>query len=103
MNDGKKGRGKHSTALSTTRENEVQQVKRQKRARTLGPAWLRWILFFGGSLCMGLSVAVAVQWVITGSLSIVWEWFVKWPAYLLLTGVLYSAVVFTLGAQLGRL
>ena len=27
----------------------------------------------------------------------------KWPTYLLLTGVLYGAVVFTLGALLGRL
>ena len=78
-------------------------MRRQKRARTLGPAWLRWGMFLGGSLCMGLAVAVAVQWVITGSLSIVWEWFVKWPTYLLLTGLLYSAVVFTLGALLGRL
>ena len=78
-------------------------LKRQKRPRALGPVWLRWVMFLGGSLCMGLAVAVAVQWVVTGSLSIVWEWFVKWPTYLLLTGVLYGAVVFTLGALLGRL
>ena len=78
-------------------------MKRQKRPRAVGPAWLRWGMFLGGSLCMGLAVAVAVQWVITGSLSIVWEWFVKWPTYLLLTGLLYSAVIFTLGALLGRL
>ena len=78
-------------------------LKRQKRPRALGPAWLRWGMFLGGSLCMGLAVAVAVQWVITGSLSLVWEWFVKWPAYLLLTGLLCAAVVFTLGALLGRL
>ena len=78
-------------------------LKRQKRPRALGPVWLRWCMFLGGSLCMGLAVAVAVQWVVTGSLSIVWEWFVKWPTYLLLTGVLYGAVVFTLGALLGRL
>ena len=71
-------------------------MKRQKRPRALGPVWLRWVMFLGGSLCMGLAVAVAVQWVVTGSLSIVWEWFVKWPTYLLLTGVLYGAVVFTL-------
>ena len=76
-------------------------LKRQKRPRALGPVWLRWVMFLGGSLCMGLAVAVAVQWVVTGSLSIVWEWFVKWPTYLLLTGVLYGAVVFTLGALLG--
>ena len=52
-------------------------LKRQKRPRALGPVWLRWVMFLGGSLCMGLAVAVAVQWVVTGSLSIVWEWFVK--------------------------
>ena len=78
-------------------------MRRQKRPRAVGPAWLRWGMFLGGSLCMGLAAAVAVQWVVTGSLSIVWEWFVKWPAYLLLTGLLYGAVVFTLGALLGRL
>lgn len=52
---------------------------------------------------MGLAVAVASQWVITGSLSIVWEWFLKWPTYLPLTGLLYGVVVFLLGALLGRL
>ena len=60
-------------------------------------------MFLGGSLCMGLAVAVAVQWVVTGSLSLVWEWFLKWPTYLLLTGLLYSAVVFFLGTLTGRL
>ena len=58
-------------------------------------------MFLGGSLCMGLAAAVAVQWVVTGSLSIVCAWFVQWPAYLLLPGLLSGAVVFTLGALLG--
>ena len=76
-------------------------MKRRKRA--LGPVWLRWILFFGGSLCMGMAVAVAVQWVVMGSMPAVEEWFLKWPAHLLLSGLLCGAVVFTLGALLGRL
>ena len=60
-------------------------------------------MFLGGSLCMGMAVAVAVQWVVTGSVGDIREWFEKWPTYLLLTGVLCGAVVFTLGALLGRL
>ena len=78
-------------------------MKRRKRSRTLGPLWLRLVMLLGGSLCMGMAVAVAVQWVITGSVGDIREWFEKWPTYLLLTGVLCGAVVFTLGALLGRL
>ena len=65
--------------------------------------WLRWVLFAAASGCMGLGAAVAVQWVVTGSLSIVWEWFMKWPAYLLLTAVGLGTVTAALGALLGRL
>ena len=75
----------------------------ESRSRTLGPLWLRLVMLLGGSLCMGMAVAVAVQWVITGSVGDIREWFEKWPTYLLLTGVLCGAVVFTLGALLGRL
>ena len=78
-------------------------MKRRKRSRTLGPLWLRLVMLLGGSLCMGMAVAVAVQWVVTGSVGDIREWFEKWPTYLLLTGVLCGAVVFTLGALLGRL
>ena len=52
---------------------------------------------------MGMAVAVAVQWVVMGSLPAVEEWFLKWPTHLLLSGLLCGAVVFTLGALLGRL
>lgn len=78
-------------------------MKRRKQSRTLGPLWLRLVMLLGGSLCMGMAVAVAVQWVVTGSVGDIREWFEKWPTYLLLTGVLCGAVVFTLGALLGRL
>ena len=52
---------------------------------------------------MGLGAAVAIQWVATGSLSVIWEWFVKWPSYLLLTGLLLGSAVLVLGALIGRL
>ncbi len=78
-------------------------LNNKKIPRTLGPVWLRWVLFAAASLCMGLGAAVAVQWVATGSLSTVWEWFVKWPSYLLLTAAGLGAVTAALGALLGRL
>ena len=78
-------------------------LKTNKVPRTLGPWWLRCLLCVAAAFCMGLGAAVAVQWVATGSLSVVWEWFVKWPSYLLLTGVLLGSVVLALGALLGRL
>ena len=74
-----------------------------KWPRQVGPAWLRWLLFIAAGLCMGLAVAVAVQWVVTGSLSIVREWFEKQPSYLLLTACLYGAAVWLLGVLTGRL
>ena len=78
-------------------------LKTKESHRPLGPAWLRWGLALGGSLCMGLALGVAMQWVATGSLAEVWEWFTKWPTYLLLTGILYGLAVFALGALLGRI
>ena len=78
-------------------------LKTKEPHRPLGPAWLRWGLALGGSLCMGLALGVAMQWVATGSLAEVWEWFTKWPTYLLLTGILYGLAVFALGALLGRI
>ena len=78
-------------------------MKRENRLRLPGPVWLRWALFAVGSLCMGMAVTVATQWVITGSLSVVWEWFLKWPTYLLLTGIFYGMAVCIIGALLGRL
>ena len=55
------------------------------------------------AFCMGLAAAVAVQWVATGSLSVVWEWFLKWPTYLLLTAAGLGVLVLTLGTLIGRL
>ena len=83
------------------RKKPFKQEK--KKPRTLGPEWLRCVLFVAGAMCMGLAAAVAVQWVVTGSLSIVWEWFVKWPSYLLLTAVGLGIFVLVLGAMVGRL
>lgn len=78
-------------------------ARKPKRSRTLGPVWLRWALCAAAAFCMGLGAATAVQWVATGSLSTVWEWFVKWPTYLLLTAAGLGAVVLALGALVGRL
>lgn len=78
-------------------------VRKPKMPRTLGPWWLRCALCVAAAFCMGLGTGVAVQWVATGSLSTVWEWFVKWPSYLLLTATGLGALVLTLGALVGRL
>lgn len=79
-------------------------MKRQtKKPRTWGPLWLRLVMLAGGSVCMGLAIGVAMQWVATGSLGDVREWFEKWPTYLLLTGLLYGGAVFIAGALTGRL
>lgn len=78
-------------------------ARKPKRSRTLGPVWLRWALCAAAAFCMGLGAATAVQWVATGSLSTVWEWFVKWPTYLLLTAAGLGAAVLALGALVGRL
>ena len=78
-------------------------LKKKTIPRTLGPWWLRWALCAAAAFCMGLGAAAAVQWVATGSLSTVWEWFVKWPGYLLLTAAGLGAVVLALGALIGRL
>ena len=76
---------------------------RKRKKQPLGPAWLRLGMALGGSACMGLAIGTAMQWIAAGSLAEVWEWFVKWPTYLLLTGALYGGAVFVLGTLLGRL
>lgn len=76
---------------------------KKQRGKTLGPGWLRWLLFSAGAMAMGLAAAVAVQWVVTGSLSTVWAWFVKYPGYLPMNALLYGILVYVLGAALGRL
>lgn len=75
----------------------------KKIPEEIGPDWLRWILNLAASVCMGAAVAISVQWVITGSLSIVWEWAEKWKTFLPLTVLLYSAAVYLVGALVGRL
>ena len=80
-----------------------QSLKKRRAPRILGPWWLRCVLFVAAGVCMGLGAAVAIQWVATGSLSVIWEWFVKWPSYLLLTGLLLGSAVLVLGALIGRL
>ena len=76
---------------------------KKQRGKTLGPGWLRWLLFSAGAMAMGLAAAVAVQWVVTGSLSTVWAWFVKYPGYLPMNALFYGILVYVLGAALGRL
>lgn len=79
-------------------------MRKRLRKKELGPAWLRELLFLAGALCMGLAVAVAVQWVVAGSLSLsVLPWFLADPGYLLLTGLLYGVVTALLGAMTGSL
>lgn len=84
-------------------EMSKRALKKRKKLQPLGPWWLRCLLCIAAAFCMGLGAAVAVQWVATGSLSVVWEWFVKWPSYLLLTAVGLGVVVLALGALMGRL
>lgn len=68
------------------------------------PLWLRCVLYAVGTLCMGLATAVAVQWVVTGSIGKeVWPWFLEDPGYLLLTALLYGAVTALLGFLTGHL
>lgn len=68
------------------------------------PLWLRCVLYAAGALCMGLATAVAVQWVVTGSIGKeVWPWFLENPGYLLLTALLYGAVTALLGFVTGHL
>ena len=76
---------------------------KKQRGKSLGPGWLRWLLFSAGALAMGFAAAVAVQWVVTGSLRTVWEWWQKYPGYLPMNALLYGVLVYVLGAALGRL
>lgn len=84
-----------------------------KRGVTLGkrllkkeqpPRWLRCAAFAAGALGMGLAAAVAVQWVVTGSIGReVLPWFLEAPGYLFLTALLYGAVIALVGAVTGSL
>ena len=68
------------------------------------PRWLRCVLFVLGAVAMGFAAAVAVQWVVTGSIGKeVLPWFVENPGYLLLTGLLYGVMIALLGTVTGSL
>ena len=53
-----------------------------KKKPAIGPAWFRWLMFTAASLCMGLAVAAAMQWVNLGTLTLVWEWVRTYPTHL---------------------
>ena len=74
-----------------------------KNKLPIGPQWFRWLMFAAASLCMGLAVAVAMQWTGLGTLTLVWEWVRTYPAHLAMTALLYAVPVFLLGALTGRL
>lgn len=74
-----------------------------KKKPAVGPVWVRWLMFTAASLCMGLAVAVAMQWVNLGTLTLVWEWVRTYPAHLTMTALLYAVPVSILGALAGRL
>ncbi len=74
-----------------------------KKKPPIGPAWLRWVLFTAASLCMGLTVAGAMQWISLGTLPAVLEWMTDYPNHLGMTALLYAVPVFFLGTLTGRL
>lgn len=61
------------------------------------------LLFLAASVIMGTAITVAIQWVVSGSLSTVWAWLLKYPSYFLMTVLLYSLAICTLGAWTRRL
>lgn len=69
----------------------------------MGPPWLRWLLFTAASLCMGLAVTAAMQWIAVGTLPGVLEWVRAYPGHLLMTALLYAVPVYLLGTLTGRL
>jgi len=75
----------------------------KKRLRAASLACLRWLLFAAEAFCVGLAVTVAVQWITGGTLPGVWYWFVKYPANLLMTVLMYALAAAALGALTGKL
>lgn len=78
-------------------------MRRKLRPRTLGPAWLRWLFFAAGSVCMGTATAIAVQLVLDGTLPAVFWWAGENRGAFLMTVFLYTLAVFAGGALTGRL
>lgn len=73
------------------------------RKPPIGPQWLRWLLFTAASLCMGLAITAAMQWISIGTLPGVLKWVREYPAHLLMTALLYAVPVYVLGTITGRL
>ena len=74
-----------------------------RNKRLIGPAWLRWVLFNMGAVCMGAVIAVLVQWVISDTLPAVRWWAEHYPGQMVMTVLIYAAPVYILGALTGRL
>lgn len=70
---------------------------------SIGPSWLRWLLFTAAAFCMGLAVAAAMQWISLGTLPAILEWALAYPGHLLMTALLYAVPVYILGTLTGRL
>lgn len=75
----------------------------RKRIYAIFLICLHWLLFAAASLCMGLAITVAIQWITGGTLPGIWNWASKYPANLLMTTLLYALAVAILGALIGRL
>lgn len=74
-----------------------------KKKLPIGPPWLRWLLFTAASLCMGLAVTAAMQWIALGTLPAVLEWAAASSSSVLMTALLYAVPVYILGTLTGRL
>ena len=80
----------------------MKRLKKREPWEIQSP-WLRLLLFIGGTLCMGLAVAIAVLWINFDSISAIQVWATKSPNYLLLTAFIYAAMIALLGSLLDRL
>ena len=78
-------------------------MKKRKRPREVGPEWFRWLMFLGGSLCMGLGTAIGVLWINFESLTTLAEWADKYVTYIPLTALLYAVPIYLLGVLFNRL
>ena len=74
-----------------------------KKKSPIGPLWLRFCLFAAASVCMGLAITAAMQWIAIGTLPGVLEWARDCPRHLAMTALLWAVPVFVLGALTGRL
>lgn len=82
---------------------ESEAITLFKKRSPVGPEWLRWLLCAAASLCMGLGVTLAIQYIDLRSLQAVWDWCRAYTGTLLMTVLLYGLPVYVLGALTGRL